>query len=326
MRRSDEARTRDREAYRPGRSLPRDRNRRASGVRRPQRSMQDGTTAAPPDLWCRAAGSLALFRDRTERERLMGSGKPLALLVYLALSARRSASRDHLAELFWPGSRPDAARHSLRQVLYRLNHFARDGLLIRRRGVRLELQLGTTFDFLQAEEAIRTGAFEAATTLLRGRFLEDFSIPESREFERWAEAQRVRFDDAWEGAARQHARALADAGRPEEALHLAEELEERAPFGPQPIRLVMEFLAQTGRYQEAVSRFRVHAELLQGTLGEEPGQELSEFALAIQDRAERAAAYRSRRASPAQARRAASRAGRVCPPRHTTSTAAHLSE
>src|SRR5437660_11834726 len=40
-----------------------------------------------------------------------------ALLAYLALHLDRSHTRDHLAELLWPDTDLDAARHSLRQAL-----------------------------------------------------------------------------------------------------------------------------------------------------------------------------------------------------------------
>jgi DNA-binding SARP family transcriptional activator len=54
--------------------------------------------------------------DRTGEPILRGS-KTLVLVAYLADRPERSASRAHLAELFWPGVPASKARRSLRQAL-----------------------------------------------------------------------------------------------------------------------------------------------------------------------------------------------------------------
>ena len=46
---------------------------------------------------------------------LLGPGKPLALLVYLALAPGRTVRREHLLDLLWADVEPDAASHSMRQ-------------------------------------------------------------------------------------------------------------------------------------------------------------------------------------------------------------------
>jgi len=74
----------------------------------------------PDKLWCRTLGELALYPTQGNAQPLMRAGRPLAILVYLALSSERQADRDHVAELFWPGVGLTDAQHSLRQTLYRL--------------------------------------------------------------------------------------------------------------------------------------------------------------------------------------------------------------
>ena len=43
--------------------------------------------------------------------------KPMALLSYLVLEGGE-VRRDELAQLLWPGSAPDRARHSVRQAIW----------------------------------------------------------------------------------------------------------------------------------------------------------------------------------------------------------------
>lgn len=151
-------------------------------------------TPTQPAPWCRTLGALTLYADRTETRRLMEAGKPVALLAYLALAPKHKASRDHVAELFWSGCDLQQARHSLRQSLYRLREAA--GVdLVRAHGPELELLTALDVDCVQAEELAVNGDRPRAYQLLRGNFLEGFSIPESQEFESWAEATRVRFRD-----------------------------------------------------------------------------------------------------------------------------------
>ena len=48
--------------------------------------------------------SLAFALDGTPPVTLLGPGKPLALITYLAFSPRRSASREHLVGVLWADS------------------------------------------------------------------------------------------------------------------------------------------------------------------------------------------------------------------------------
>ena len=55
-----------------------------------------------------------------DAEPLLRGSKTLVLAAYLAERPDRSASREHLAELFWPSVSSSQARRSLRQALYYL--------------------------------------------------------------------------------------------------------------------------------------------------------------------------------------------------------------
>lgn len=233
----------------------------------------DGGSAS---YWCRTSGGLALFADPADSRPLMEAGKPVAVLVYLGLAPGGRAQRDHVAELIWPGSDLTEARHSLRQALYRLRHVA-GGPLVHLHGSDLEISLAVRFDCVEGERAAAGGDPERAALLLRGSFLDGFALPESREFESWAEAQRIRFRDVWAGAARTLAERALRAGDPR-AVELAEQLATLRPFNDEPTHLVMAALAAAGRHAAAVARYHAYVELLRRELEGEPGKELTAYA------------------------------------------------
>ena len=126
--------------------------------------------AAPPYLLT-TLGEVAL-RSAAGREGppVLGPGKPLALLIYLALSPGRSANREHLADLLWSDLEPERARHALRQTLYFLRQQLGDGYLLSRGGdIHLSGNVETDRDaFLHAVDG---NELEAAAELYRGPFL-----------------------------------------------------------------------------------------------------------------------------------------------------------
>ena len=238
----------------------------------------DTSEPHPATFWCRTLGALGLYPDSTDPRPLMEAGKPLATLVYLALAPGGKAKRDHVAELLWPGSDLTEARHSLRQSLYRLRHATGGVPLVHLRGTELVLQGAARFDCLEGERIAGDGELPRAYELLRGNFLEGFSIPESCEFESWTEAQRIRFRDAWAHAAAilvERSLAAGDAAR---ALEVAEELATLRPFNDGPARLVMAAFVAAGRHAAAVARYHAHVELMRRELDAEPDKELAAYA------------------------------------------------
>jgi len=163
-------------------------------------------------FWCRTLGDLALYADRADARPLMNAGKPLGILVYVGLAAGRRASRDHVAELFWPGCPSSDARHSLRQSLYRLRQMS-GAPLVRIRGLELEVSPLVEFDCVEGERLATQGDRNRAHELLRGNFLEGFSGPESAEFESWADCDSTCLSLFWKAPfAFEKARAWAKRG------------------------------------------------------------------------------------------------------------------
>lgn len=207
----------------------------------------------------------------------MEAGKPLAILAFLALSPKRRASRDYIAELFWPTVPLPDARHSLRQSIYRLRDATGRPDVLRSTGVDLALDGAVALDCLEGERALATGAVERAVELLRGNFLEGFELPESSEFSSWVEAERARFRECRAqalSAASHHLLATGDSVR---ALELAEELAGLQPFSDEPIQLVMTALAHMGRHATAVARYHAYTELLRREMDDGPGEPLTTY-------------------------------------------------
>jgi len=228
-------------------------------------------------FWCRTLDGLALFRAGEPRP-LMEAGKPLAALVYVALAPGGRAKRDHVAALLWPGDDLREARHSLRQALYRIRRATRGIPLVELRGVELEVQPSIAVDALDGERDAAKRDLSHAYEALRGNFLEGFSIPESREFETWAEAQRVRFGEARDRAAEVLTAQLLEAGDASHALEVAEELVAARPFSDRAMRLTMTALAAAGRHATALARYHAYCELMRRELDAEPGEELADYA------------------------------------------------
>ena len=231
---------------------------------------------------CHALGEVALYPPEDGDQPILGSSKPVALLAYLALSPNGRANRDHVAELFWRSSSATDAHHSLRQALYRLRSAAEGRELVLSQKGDLELTDRVSFDFLEGETVLSGGDLTRAYRLLWGRFLEGFSIPDSREFEGWADAQRSRFADAWARAAFALVQERMRAGDAEGALEPAERLVALQPFDDAPIGLLLGALAGQGRHAAALARYQAYVDLLRNEVEQEPGAKLQAFAREIE--------------------------------------------
>ena len=255
-------------------------------------------------FWCQTMGDLALFRRQpdfgravegpggvgfpTPQAPLMRAGKPLALIVYLGFVSSRTVERDRMAELLWPSSTQKDARHSLRQALYRLRTATGGEDLVVHQGSELRLAQRVGFDCFEGERALDDGDLRQGLELLRGGFLEGFSVPGSREWEEWAETQRRRFDSDRSQASTIVVRRCLRTGQWERALELARETAESRPFDSEPVGLVMSALAHGGKYATALAYFSAHEEFLRSQGDGPPSQELydqaSEFSSYLRTR------------------------------------------
>jgi len=134
------------------------------------------------------------------------TNKVQALLIYLAAEPERAHRREFLMELLWPDLPLESAQVNLRQTLYLLRQAipevaasAGSGSVSLVIADRLTVQCNPVAacdvdiaHFLQQLSGRPTIAeCEQAIALYQGDFLADFYLPDSNEFEGWAEAKRT---------------------------------------------------------------------------------------------------------------------------------------
>ena len=121
------------------------------------------------------------------------SGKGQALLCYLAVNGR-SHSRQALAGLLW-GDLPEAdARRNLRGVLMKLRQVVGSYLQITHQTIAFHDQSSHWIDVKQFNERVAAADMEslqAAITLVRGDFLEDFQLRDAPDFVAWVLQQQM---------------------------------------------------------------------------------------------------------------------------------------
>jgi DNA-binding SARP family transcriptional activator len=166
-------------------------------------------------------GSVALVSDDAGTP-VMGPGKPVALLTYLACAPARTASRDHLVELLWADADPERARHALRQTLWQIRGVLGEHAVTGKEELTLSLELPTDRGtFLALIEADR---LEDAVAVYHGPFFPAFAAAGGAAFEHWADVERERLRTMFVRAADRLARRQLAEGNPRAALATARRL------------------------------------------------------------------------------------------------------
>lgn len=148
-------------------------------------------------------------------------GKPLGLLSYLILEDRE-VRRDELAQLLWPDSAPDRARHSIRQAIWLIRRKLGEEVIEGDDPVRVSCE-ALSCDVEEFEAALKRGDLDGARALWRGPLLSRLSLSECRGWEHWREEQRELVRRGFFEALLDRGRVLVGAGRGEEALAYLEE-------------------------------------------------------------------------------------------------------
>lgn len=173
--------------------------------------------------------------------RVLGPGKPLALVAYLTCSAGRSAGREHLIDLLWANLDLDGARQGLRQTLWYLRRrLGPDAMVTRDQEVALTACVDSDRDrFL---EAIDRRDCERAIELYAGEFLPMFAAPGGADFEAWGDMERFRLRTYFLGAAEAVAWKRIEEGNLEGAKAAAQRARDIHPLAQAAWRLLLEIL------------------------------------------------------------------------------------
>lgn len=228
------------------------------------------------------------------------SNKTRALLAYLAVEANRPHRREELIGLFWPDYPEQTARHNLRQALFNLRQAIGDRtaqppfLFI----TRDEIQFNSASDFTldvarfdalyhsqdkDTSDAIRVAQLEEVVALYRGKFLQEFFLEDSAEFEEWALVQREALHQRALDALAWLANYYDQRGNfPAAHRHLARQLE-LDPWREEAHRQMMRVLAQDGQASAALVQYETCRRVLADELGIEPSAETTSLYEQIRD-------------------------------------------
>jgi len=212
------------------------------------------------------------------------SSKPLALLIYLAVTGRPH-SRAALAGLLW-GERPEVqALTNLRQALAQLRRVVPAHLRVTRRAVAFERGAPYWLDVeafegkvREAEDISRGGemgvtALEEALALYRGDLLEGFYVREAPAFEEWVALQREYLRTRALEALHVLAAYYTDRGNYVHALHYVDRLIALDSWQEEAHRHRMLLLARLGRHSEALAQYEACRQILWQEFGVEPSAE-----------------------------------------------------
>jgi DNA-binding SARP family transcriptional activator len=135
----------------------------------------------------------AVNADGTIGVRLLGPGKPLALLAYCACTPYQRHSRDKIAQLLWGDAPVERLRQNVRQALWRLRRTLGDALTTGDDAIA-ELSAAFASDHQLFSQALERDDLDAALAAYAGPFLAGLSMPGGDEFEDWAAGERQRLE------------------------------------------------------------------------------------------------------------------------------------
>ncbi len=250
---------------------------------------------------------LGSFQIEVNGEPIRGiaSNKVRALLAYLAVEANRPHRRDVLAEMLWPNNPEGSARNSLKQALSNLRKSLGDRdatspfLLVDRE----ELQFNSGSDhridvaeFTALTEESKTHTHQSVETcsscadrlrravaLYRGGFLEQFSLPDSADFEEWAVVNREALQRQMSDALRTLIRCSEQNDDHSDACEYGYQLVAAEPWNEENHRELMRLLVLCGQRSAALMQYQVCRRILTDELGVEQAPETIELYKQIRD-------------------------------------------
>jgi DNA-binding SARP family transcriptional activator len=222
--------------------------------------------------------------ERGSQEITFDTRKAIALLAVLAVRGEPQ-SRETLAALLWPEHDEAHAGGALRRTLsVARSGLGGNGLAVQGRTIDLGAsawtdvgQLTSTMAAVRAHHAANEpacdrclGRLRRVPALVRGRFLEGFTLRDSPEFDDWvAETAASLEGDAAEAFDRL-ADALAATGEPADAVAVARRRLRLDPLHEAAHRRVMELLAAAGDRAGAIRQYRECVRVLDDELGVAP--------------------------------------------------------
>jgi DNA-binding SARP family transcriptional activator len=203
--------------------------------------------------------------------------RPAYLLVYLACQGAW-VERDSLADLLWPDSPEEEARHNLRVNLHRARSLPwATGLEVERDRLRFPIET----DVAQFRAALGRADWAAAVRLHRRPFLQGFPWQNTPALEDWAALERESLLEAWQNAAQRHAEALQQAQQHPEASRLLAEILRHNLLAEDVLQNYMRAAYLAGQREAALRLYERFVQELKHELGLEPMRATQELAASL---------------------------------------------
>ncbi len=211
---------------------------------------------------CRVLGPVELTVNGKAPHRDLLHKKNLALLLYLARSQAQSCGREQLMALLWPERDERTARHSLREAIRVIKrHAGEDVITTESDQVRL-VERAVQLDTDELEDLRAQGSWQAAARLVRGEFLEGFSVPGAVDFDHWLAGERMAWGHASLKIRVAAANELMHAGEITKAVEMAGNALRSEPGADAAVQVVMSSLALAGDRAGALAQFEAFAQRL----------------------------------------------------------------
>ncbi|MCA9979650.1 MAG: tetratricopeptide repeat protein [Anaerolineales bacterium] len=203
--------------------------------------------------------------------------RAVGLLVYLVVNRERAHGREQLATLFWPEEDDRKARENFRQALYQLRralgNVASAYLTISRSTVSFTPTLPYELDVEQFEQAIAAQAWETATAVYQGDFLETLPVDDSPLFGEWLLVQREQLHQQAVQAFLQAAHQAEAENNTAVAEQHTRHLLSLEPWHEEAHRHLMHLLVRRGQQNEALLQYERCVQILASELGVPPTAE-----------------------------------------------------
>ena len=226
--------------------------------------------------------------DDADLRAVAARSKDVALLVYLAVAARRGAvRRDTLLALFWPELDTQRARGALSQAVYRLRHALADDTIVSVGRDDLTLGDACWCDAAAFLERLERDEPARAIELYAGEFLPGFHLSGAPDFEAWCQTERDRLGRLAGEAAERLARDAEASGDLPEAVRWLRRRVEISVTDEAALRELVTVLDRMGDRAGAVRAYDEFADRLARTYELEPAPETRAVLEAVRGRGAR---------------------------------------
>ncbi len=181
--------------------------------------------------------------------------KHSAMLIYLALSPNFTRTREHLVGLLWPERDETRARHSLRQAIRVVRQCCGDEAIIAD-ATHVRLSQGIVeLDVEKLDEIEATQDWDRLYEIVRGEFLEGFSVPHASDFDLWLESEKRRLRGRVLGLVIRAAESSLTVADLDNATRFANKALALDSESDAAVQIAMKALAQKGHKGAAIALF-----------------------------------------------------------------------